>query len=172
MMIEEVEVITTIEITMITEITETIEITEVIETEEIIEIIGTTEMAVKETTITKVETESRDIKKRTHKMTNKLIDKIPTRMREEVGVKEMIDHQEKLLNFQMRIWVNFSERTLNCSFKLKSITNILMNKMMKKTKRTKKNQSKIRSQEDTILKCTNVSLNKMERKRHGCCIIS
>jgi len=170
-MIEEVEDITTTETTMIetTEITEAIETEETTETTEITEITETTEMVVKETTITitKVETEIiKDTKKRTLKMTTKWISNFPTRVKEEVeDLKEKNDHQKKSLKFQMKIWVNFLERTLNSLFKLKSITSILMNKMMKKKKRTRMNQSQIRSQEDTISKFTHVSQIKMERKK-------
>jgi len=152
-MTEEVEAV---DITTEAMITETTEITETtIETEETIEITET-EMVAK-TSVAK----NKDTKRRTPKEMIEWINKIPPRALEVEREKIERDHQEKSLKLPMKIWVNNLKRTSKLSFQLKSITNILMSKKMKKRKIRRRK----RSQEDTITVFIDVLQKIMERKK-------
>jgi hypothetical protein len=107
--------------------------------------------------------ENKDTKRRIKEITEWKSNN-PTRVTTEEE-REMIDLQEKSLKSLMKTWVSNSERISNLLFKLKSITSILMIKMKKKMRRTKMNQSKTRSQENTISLLTNVLQKIMERKK-------
>jgi len=143
---------------MVTKITET-----TTETEETTEI---TEMEVTKRTTT-IEVENKNTSRRTPKTVDNPREEITKKVE-----REKKSHQEKSLKSLMKTWVNFLERTLKHLFKLRSSTNISLKKMMRKKRRTRTNQSKRRSQEDTTLELINVFLKTMERKKQACYTLS